>query len=99
LRLLVVHQCHLAAATGHADHVELRAVGEGRGRHDGETSVGRNRIERLPDHVQLGVGHAAQDLRGSRRVELREIGEEQDADMDGVSHGVPFASSKVDGRV
>ncbi len=81
------HQFDLAAAARHADHVELRAIGESRCRHDREAGIGRHRIARLPDHVHLGARHARQDLGRAGSIELGDVGIEQDADLDGLSHG------------
>jgi len=97
-RLGIGHQRHLAAAARHADHVELRALGEGRRGHDREAGIGRHRIARLPDHVQPGAGHAAQHLGRPGGVELRDVGIEQDADLDGPQPWLPPRSVTLSSR-
>ena len=77
------HQRHLTATR--PAHRSRRACGQSAKLvvgYDREAGVGRDRIERLPDHVQRWrLARAHKHLCGACGVELGDLGKDQDADV------------------
>ncbi len=71
---------------GYAQNVGARHVGDGSGRQDRETGVGRHRIKRLPHEIESSVAEPREDLRGAGQVELSHIREQQEGDAQGLGH-------------
>ena len=79
----VVHQIDLTAAAGHANDVERRAGLERHVRQQRQAGIAHDRLDALPENMHFGIRHARQHLQRPGHVELRDLGKQQQADMDG----------------
>ena len=70
------------SATRHADQVERGTVRKCVRRHQSETAIAGHRRVRFRDDVDRRVRHAREHLQRSREIELREIGENNKADIE-----------------
>ena len=80
--LLIVDHVVGAGAAGHADHVELRAVGKCGGGRQRQHGVARHRLDPFPDQVQLRARHAGKYLHRAGEVELGHLGKDQKTDLE-----------------
>jgi hypothetical protein len=87
-RFLVIDGIVGPETAGHADHVELRAIGKGDGRRYHENGIARHRLDALPDQVHRRAGDAREHLKRSGEIELRHLRKDQKADVEGSGHGV-----------
>ncbi len=76
----IAHDRGNRRAPGDAEEVEPRARGERDRRHQGEATVARDGLERLPGEVELGTRHPREHLRRPGQVELGKTWPEQEAD-------------------
>jgi hypothetical protein len=67
-------------AAGDAEEVERRTVGEGAGRDEAEPAIARHRRHRLRDDAGRRLRQPRQDLERPGEVELRQVGEDDEAD-------------------
>jgi hypothetical protein len=81
--LLVDHGAGDAGgAAGHADEVERRAIREARRRHKAEPTIARHRRQGLGGDVDRRVRQPRQNLQRAGEVELRQLGENDEADIE-----------------
>jgi len=87
--VVVQHQLVGAVAAGNADHVELRAIGEGDGRRQRDHGIARHGLDAFPDQMNRHVGQAGEDLGGTGEIELGDTRKNQKTDLQRARHVQP----------
>ena len=84
--LLVIDHVIGAEPAGHANDVELRAVGESHRRRQRHHGVAGDRFDPFPDQMHLGARHAGKHLQRTGEVELGNPGEQHKTDLQRRGH-------------
>ncbi|MCY1176051.1 hypothetical protein D9M73_163120 [compost metagenome] len=92
--LVIFHQGTDATATGHADHVQCRAIIEGGGRFQQQAGAGGDRHQVFPDQMHFHIRQRGQYVVRAGQVQLLNLWKQQKTDLQ--RHGV--FSREVGGR-
>src|SRR4029450_5340019 len=84
---------HPQVSPGHANQVERRTVGEGVRRHEAHAAVTRYGRRRFRDDVGRGLGNAREHLQRPGEIKQRQIGEDDEADVEARHCCSPFLTS------
>src|SRR4051794_2040642 len=84
--LLVIDHVVGSEPAGHADDIELRAVGKCNRRHQGQHGIAGDRLDPLPDQMHLGARHRGKHLQWAGEIELGHLWENQKSNLKRCRH-------------
>ena len=88
--LVIVHGGDLPRTAADAEHIQIRTVGECRGRQQRQADIADHRLDALPKQMNPNVRQAGKDLERPGDVQLGHPGIVQNSDLDPLAGHAPL---------